>query len=51
MIAPNMLQATWNDMLVVPPRGPTLKFIEKVIYSKKKKLLLSLCNGATHKCV
>jgi hypothetical protein len=34
----------------VPPREPTLKFIEKVIYSEKA-LIVSLCNGVTHKCV
>jgi hypothetical protein len=38
--ASNMLQATWNGVeyrldIVVPPREPTLKFIEKVIYSEK----------------
>jgi hypothetical protein len=34
---PNMLQATWNEVehrliFVVPPREPTLKFIETVLY-------------------
>jgi hypothetical protein len=39
-VTPNMLQATWNEVeivwtFVVPPREPTLKFIDKVIYSEK----------------
>jgi hypothetical protein len=39
-VTPNMLQATWNEsnivwIFVVPQRGPTLKFIEKVVYSEK----------------
>jgi hypothetical protein len=36
-VTPNMLQATWNIvwMFVVPPREPTLKLTEKVIYSEK----------------
>jgi hypothetical protein len=28
-----------------------LKFIGKVIYSEKKTLIVSLCNGVTDKCV
>jgi hypothetical protein len=52
---PDMLQATWNEsnivrIFVVPLREPTLKFIEKVIYTEKS-LVISLCNGVTHKCV
>jgi hypothetical protein len=36
MVTPNMLQVTWNEVeFVVPPMEPTLKFIEKVIYSEK----------------
>jgi hypothetical protein len=40
-VTPNMLQATWNEVsnivwiFVMLPREPTLKFIEKVIYSEK----------------
>jgi hypothetical protein len=34
----------------VPPRQPTLKFIEKVMYSEKT-LIVSVCNGVTRKCV
>jgi hypothetical protein len=37
-VTPNMLQAT-------------LKFTEKVIYSEKKTLIISLYNGETHECV
>jgi hypothetical protein len=35
MVTPNMLQA-W--IFVVPPREPTLKFIEKVIFVEKENL-------------
>jgi hypothetical protein len=39
-------------IFVVPPREPTLKFIEKVVHAKKKKaLIVSPCNSVTHKCV
>jgi hypothetical protein len=39
-VTQNTLQATWNEsnivwIFVVPPREPTLKFIEKVIHSEK----------------
>jgi hypothetical protein len=39
-VTPNTLQATWNEVnivwiFVVPPREPTLKFTEKVIYSER----------------
>jgi hypothetical protein len=33
---------------VVPPKELTFKFIEKVIYSTKKTLIVSLCNGVTN---
>jgi hypothetical protein len=35
----DMLEATSNvtQIFTVPPRGPTLKFTEKAIYSGKKK--------------
>jgi hypothetical protein len=55
-VTPNMLQATRGmrlnvvSIFVMPPRKPTLKFIEKVIDSEKR-LIVSLCNGVTHKCV
>jgi hypothetical protein len=47
-VTSNMLQATWNEAEY--RLKPTLKFIEKVIYSEKT-LIVSPCNGVTHKCV
>jgi hypothetical protein len=45
-VTPNMLQATRNGsnivwIFVVPPREPTLKVIEKVVYPEKP-LIVSL---------
>jgi hypothetical protein len=34
----------------VPPREPTLKVIEKVVYPEKP-LIVSLWNSVTHKCI
>jgi hypothetical protein len=34
-------------ILVVPPREPTFKFIDKVIYAEKS-LIVALCNGENH---
>jgi hypothetical protein len=36
-------------IFVVPPREPTLKFMEKVVCSEKT-LIVSRYNGVTHKC-
>jgi hypothetical protein len=49
---PNMLQATWNEVnivwiFVVPSRENLLR----KLYTKKKTLVVSLCNGVTHRCV
>jgi hypothetical protein len=40
-VAPNMMQATWNEsnivwIFVVPPKEPTLKCIDQVLYSEEK---------------
>jgi hypothetical protein len=43
-VKPNMLQA-W--ILVVPPREPTFKFFENVVYAEKNSDS-SLCRGVTH---
>jgi hypothetical protein len=38
-------------IFAMPPREPTLKFIEEVMYSKKEIFIVSLYNGVTYKCV
>jgi hypothetical protein len=35
----------------MPPREPTLKFIEKVIYAEKETPIVLLSSGVTHKVV
>jgi hypothetical protein len=54
-VTPNMLQATWNEVeyrldICRATREPIMKFTERVIYSEKT-LIVSLCNGVTHKCI
>jgi hypothetical protein len=46
-VTPNILQA-W--LFVVPPRKPSLNFIEEDIYSEKT-LIISLFTAVNHKCV
>jgi hypothetical protein len=36
-----------SGLFAVPPRGPTLNFTQKDIYSKTTSIV-SLCNGVTH---